>query len=55
MLFKTLVTILAAALFLLFVGPVIFKLKEFSIIGVSLVGITMMGFDLWQSLHNKDD
>ena len=55
MLFKALASIFATILFLLFVGPVIVKLKEFSIIGVTLIGITLMVIDLWQSVRSKED
>lgn len=55
MAFKIVAAIVAAALLILFVGPVVVKLKSVALSMVVLVGVTMMLTDLWQSLRSKDD
>jgi hypothetical protein len=55
MAFKILAGIVAAALLIVFIGPVVIKLKETSLTVVALIGVTMMLVDLWQSLKSKDD
>ena len=55
MVFKILAGIVAAALLIVFIGPVVIKLKEVALSIVALIGVTMMLVDLWQSLKSKDD
>lgn len=55
MIFKILAGIVAAALLIVFIGPVVIKLKETALTVVALIGVTMMLVDLWQSLKSKDD
>lgn len=55
MLFKILASVIAAALLILFVGPVVFKLRETALIVVVGIGIAMMLVDIWQSLNSSDD
>jgi len=55
MIFKTFAGIVAAALLIIFVGPVVVKLKDVALTIVVLIGLTMMLIDLWQSLGSKDD
>ena len=45
----------AVALFLSFVSPVVFKLKDVALGVIILIGLAMMLVDLWQSLQSKDD
>lgn len=45
----------AAALLMVFIGPVVIKLKEVALSIVVLIGIVMMLVDIWQSLQSKDD
>ncbi len=52
---KIVVAIVAVALVLAFLTPVVFKLKEVALGVVILIGIVMMLVDLWQSLQSKDD
>lgn len=52
---KILAGIVAAVLLMLFVGPVVVKLKELSLSIVVLIGLTMMIVDIWQALRAKDD
>jgi len=51
---KFLAGIVAAGLLIAFIGPVVVKLKEISLIVVAGIGIGMMLVDLWQSLRSKD-
>jgi cytosine/uracil/thiamine/allantoin permease len=52
--FKIVAAVVAAALLLTFIGPVVIKLKDGALICVVLIGIVMMVVDAWQSLHEKD-
>ena len=47
--------LVGAALLLVYVAPVVLRLKEVSLWVVSLLGVGMMLMDLWQSLRAKDD
>lgn len=51
---KVFAGILSAALLIIFVGPVVLKLKDVALTVVVLIGVAMMLYDLWQSLHEKD-
>jgi hypothetical protein len=53
--FKIIAGIVAAALLIAFIGPVVVKLKDPALIVVALLGVGMMAVDLWQSLKTKDD
>jgi hypothetical protein len=55
MIFKIIAGIVAAALLIVFVGPVVVKLKDVAFSVVVLIGLTMMLVDVWQSLKTKDD
>jgi hypothetical protein len=55
MLFRILASIVAAALLIAFISPVVIKLKSVALIVVVLIGLTMMFVDIWQSLKSKDD
>jgi ABC-type branched-subunit amino acid transport system permease subunit len=52
--FKILSGVVAAALLIVFIGPVVVKLKDVALSVVVLIGISMMLTDLWQSLHEND-
>ncbi|MGE5128426.1 MAG: hypothetical protein ACM3IK_02270 [Sphingomonadaceae bacterium] len=54
MVFKVLAGILAAALLIGFVAPVVIKLKDVALTAVVLIGLAMMLVDLWQSLRSKE-
>lgn len=47
--------ILAIALMLIYLAPVVLKLMQPALTVVVLIGIVMMLVDLWQSLQSKDD
>lgn len=55
MAFKILAGIVAAALFLGYIAPVVLKLKDTALWGVALIGVAMMLVDLWQSWRSKED
>ena len=46
--------VIAMLLALVFLGPIVFKLKEVSLTLVILAGVAMMAYDLWESLREKD-
>jgi hypothetical protein len=47
--------VIAAALVLIYVSPVVLKLREPALTVTVLIGVVMMVVDLWQSLQSKDD
>lgn len=55
MAFKILASIVAAALLLIFIGPVVVKLKSVALSVVVLIGVSMMVVDIWQSIRSTDD
>jgi len=55
MVLKVFAGIVAAALLLVFIGPVVLKLKDVALSCVALIGVVMMLVDIWQSLQSKDD
>lgn len=55
MILKIIAGIIAGALLIIFVGPVVIKLKDTAFTIVVLIGLTMMLVDIWQSLKSKDD
>ena len=55
MAFKILASIVAAALLIIFMGPVVIKLKDVALSIVVLIGVAMMATDIWHTLRSKDD
>ena len=55
MLFKIIAGLVAAPLLLIYLAPVVLRLKEVSLWVVVLIGVGMMLLDLWQSLQSKED
>jgi hypothetical protein len=53
--FKVLASIVAAALLVIFIGPVVLKLKDIALSAVALIGVTLMVVDILQSLRSKED
>lgn len=47
--------IVAMALLLLFIAPVVVKLKEVALSVVALIGVGMAAVDLWQSARSKSE
>ena len=52
---KIFAAIVAIALVLAFLMPVVIKLKDIALGCVILIGIVMMLIDLWQSLQSKEE
>lgn len=55
MAFKILASVVAGLLLVIFIGPVVIKLKDIALSIVVLSGIVMMAIDLWQSIVSGDD
>jgi hypothetical protein len=55
MILRVIYGIIAAALLLIYVAPVVLRLKDTALWVVALTGIAMMLVDLWQSLQSKED
>jgi hypothetical protein len=53
--YKIIAGIIAAALLLTYMAPVVLKLKDTALWIVAGIGIVMMLVDLWQSLQSKED
>jgi hypothetical protein len=47
--------IVGVALLLIYIAPVVVKLKDVPLWCVALLGVAMMLIDLWQSLRSKED
>jgi hypothetical protein len=52
---KYVFAVLAASLVLIYLSPVVLKLKDPALSVVVIAGIAMMFVDLWQSLRSKDE
>jgi hypothetical protein len=53
--YKIIAGLVAAALVLVYMAPVVLKLQDTALWVVAGIGIVMMLVDLWQSLQSKDD
>lgn len=53
--FQIVAGIVAAALVILYIAPVVVKLKDVALTAVASIGIVLMLIDLWQSLKAKDN
>ncbi|MGH8750395.1 MAG: hypothetical protein ACREUV_01670 [Burkholderiales bacterium] len=53
--FKILASMVAAALLIIFIGPVVVKLKDVALSAVVLIGLSMMITDIWHTLRSKED
>ena len=52
---KIFAAIVAVALMLCYLSPVVLKLKDLPLGAIILIGVVMMLVDLWQSLQTKDE
>ncbi len=52
---KVIAGVLAASLMLIYLAPVVWKLREPALTIVVTAGIVMMLVDLWQSFKSKDE
>ena len=55
MAYRIVAGIIAALLLVIYMAPVVLKLKDVALWAVAMIGIAMMLVDLWQSLQSKDD
>jgi hypothetical protein len=55
MLIKIIAGIVGVALLLVYVSPVVLRLRETPLFVVAILGIGMMLIDLWQSVRSKED
>ena len=55
MLIKIIAGIVGALLLLVYMAPVVLRLKEIPLWVICLIGVGMMLLDLWQSLQSKED
>jgi F0F1-type ATP synthase assembly protein I len=55
MAFKILASLVAATLVIIFIGPVVVKLKDTALTVVVLIGVSMMVVDIWHALRSKND
>ncbi len=53
--YKIVAGILAAALLLTYMAPVVLRLKDTALWIIAGIGVVMMLVDLWQSLQSKED
>lgn len=51
---KLLFGILGAALVIAFLGSIIWKVREISLVVVVLIGVALMAVDLWQARNEPD-
>lgn len=52
---KAAYSILAVVLMLLYLSPVVYRLKQVDLTIVVLIGVAMMFVDVWQSLKAKEE
>ncbi len=52
---KIVAALVAVALMLAFLGPIVFKMKDVALTSVILIGMAGMLVDLWYSLRSPDD
>ena len=52
---KIIAGIIGSLLLLVYMAPVVLRLKEISLGVICLIGVGMMLVDLWQSLRSKED
>ena len=55
MLYKIVAGLIAAALMIAYMAPVVWRLQDVALWVVAGLGVIMMLVDLWQSLQSKDD
>lgn len=52
---KTAYAVLAVVLMLLYLSPVLYRLKQVDLTIAVVIGVAMMLIDVWQSLKSKED
>jgi hypothetical protein len=53
--YRIFASVVAAALLILFISPVVVKLKDVALTCVVLIGLTLMIADIWFTLRERDD
>jgi hypothetical protein len=51
---KLILGVFGGALFIIFIAPIVLKLKLVALTVVVVIGIVLMGYDLWTSAHEDD-
>ena len=52
---KIVFSIVAAVLMVLYLSPVLYRLKQLDLTVAVIIGVVMMLLDVWQSLKSKED
>jgi len=52
---KTVYAVVAVVLMLLYLSPVLYRLRELDLTIVVVIGVGMMLVDVWQSLKSKEE
>jgi hypothetical protein len=52
---KIVYSVFAVVLMLLYLSPVLYRLKQLDLAIVVIIGISMMLVDVWQALKSKED
>jgi hypothetical protein len=52
---KIFAAVVAVALMITYLAPVVLRLREVALTVIVLIGLVMMLVDLWQSLQSKED
>lgn len=52
---KIIYSIMAAVLMLLYLSPVLYRLKQIDLTIVVIIGVSMMLVDVWQALKSKEE
>ena len=55
MIFRAFAALIAAAMLISFLAPVVFKLVEIPLFVIAGIGITMMAVELWESYRDRQD
>jgi hypothetical protein len=53
--FRIFASVVGAALLVVYIAPVVVKLKSVALVVVAGIGVTMMLVDIWHSLKEKSD
>lgn len=53
--FPIIAAVVAVALFLAYLAPIVVKLKDGALIAVIAIGFVLMAVDLWESLRSEED
>lgn len=51
---KLILGLVGGLLFVIFLAPIVLKLKVLSLTVVIVIGMILMGYDIWSSAHEDD-